>query len=225
MGCYDKLRCPVAKRGAPNEFMQGNPITLRANVISDPISVNGPAWIIPMTVPDDIGAMVAFPAYAIRRTPQSTFATDGTMDGHLVPGGYGCFIPFAGDWKILYRGSSSNLNCVIIDAGTVSAAAIFAPGGFATPSHTTASVGVASAQCLAANPFATYRLFENDSAAQIWIMLGAAAVVNQGIRLDPGGSYEMSKENGNLWRGAVRAIASAPASNLLMMEGGQPVPT
>ena len=52
---------------------------------------------------------------------------------------------------------------------------------YTTPTHTTVSVGVATTVALAANANRLYALFVNDSNVEIYIKLGAAAVLNQGI--------------------------------------------
>jgi len=74
---------------------------------------------------------------------------------------------------------------------------------------------------LAANANRIYAMFINDSDTPIYLMLGAAAVANQGIRLNAaGGSYEMSALEGNLYVGAVNAIhGGAGNKNLLVLEG------
>ena len=65
--------------------------------------------------------------------------------------------------------------------------------GFAT------NVTTATTEVLAANANRTYAVFINDTDAVIYLNFGAAAVANSGVRLNAsGGSYEMSKEAGNL---------------------------
>ena len=93
-------------------------------------------------------------------------------------------------------------------------------GAYTTPTHTAVTVGVATGEALAANVNRLYALLVNDSDTVIYIKLGAAAVLNAGIRLNAnGGSYEMSKNFGNLYTGAINAIASAASKNLIVTEG------
>ena len=93
-------------------------------------------------------------------------------------------------------------------------------GKYTTPTHTAVSVGVATTVALASNTNRRYALFINNSNVEIYLKLGVAAVLNQGIRLNrSGGSYEVSRLNGALYTGAVNAIASVAASILLVTEG------
>ncbi len=99
------------------------------------------------------------------------------------------------------------------------------PGGWQafeiTPTHTAPSAGNAvSAEILPANPERVYALIVNDSDTIVYLGLGVAAAMNEGIRLNAaGGSYEMSERLGNLFTGAVNAISSAAGKKLLVTEG------
>lgn len=91
------------------------------------------------------------------------------------------------------------------------------------PTHTAVNVG-GNTQIIAANPNRIYLLIENDSDTDIYINLtGAAAVVNQGIRINSGGgSYEISPEHRNLVRGAITANhAAAPVNKVLLLTEGE----
>jgi len=92
---------------------------------------------------------------------------------------------------------------------------------YTTPTHTAVNVTVASGAVLAANANRKYALLVNDSDAVIYIKLGAAAVANQGIRINAaGGNYEMSSLLGNLYTGVINGIhAGAGNKALLMTEG------
>jgi len=58
--------------------------------------------------------------------------------------------------------------------------------------NTGVDVGVASTQILAANHNRKYAAIVNDSDTTIYLAIGAAAVANQGIRLNAnGGVYEI----------------------------------
>ena len=86
----------------------------------------------------------------------------------------------------------------------------------APSSPTAASVGVASAQAVAANASRKGLKLVNTSNARISLGFGAAAVLDSGITLYPGGAFNMDAWDFDL--GAVNAIASAAASNLGVQE-------
>lgn len=86
-----------------------------------------------------------------------------------------------------------------------------------TPAHTAVTVGIASGTALAANANRKAALFINDSIEDIYLLLGATAVLNQGIRVNAeGGAFEITKANG--YRGIVTAIAPAAGCNLLVTQ-------
>lgn len=92
--------------------------------------------------------------------------------------------------------------------------------GYTTPAHTAPTVGAATTAVLASNTSRLYALVINDSDAVIYIKLGAAAVMNEGIRLNAsGGAYEMSKKLGNLYTGAINGICAAGGKVALVTEG------
>lgn len=62
--------------------------------------------------------------------------------------------------------------------------------------NTGVNVGVASTLVLAANASRKYASFVNDSDTVIYLAVGAAAVVGQGIRINAnGGSFEIERNN------------------------------
>lgn len=87
-----------------------------------------------------------------------------------------------------------------------------------TPSApTAASVGVASAQAVAANANRKGLILVNTSTNRISLGFGSAAVLDSGVTLYPnGGSYSMGEYDFDL--GAVNAIASGATSNLAIQE-------
>ncbi len=86
-----------------------------------------------------------------------------------------------------------------------------------TPSSPTAStVGVASAQAVAANASRKGLILTNTSINTISLGLAAAAVLNSGITLYPGGSFSIDEYSFVI--GAINAIASAASSNLTVQE-------
>jgi hypothetical protein len=85
---------------------------------------------------------------------------------------------------------------------------------------TQASMGVASAQIIAANTARRYLLISNtDTTRRVSLAFGAAAVIDTGITLQPGQSYEMSESAGNLTLQEVRGIAAGAATLLGVQEG------
>mgnify|MGYP003393094264 CR=1 FL=1 len=83
-------------------------------------------------------------------------------------------------------------------------------------SPTAATVGVASAQAVASNANRKGLVLVNTSVNTISIAFGATAVLNSGITLQPGGTFEMDE-----WifsTAAINAIASAASSNLAIQE-------
>lgn len=90
-------------------------------------------------------------------------------------------------------------------------------GADLTPSSPTAvSVGVASAQAVAANANRTGLILINTSNNTISLGFGSAAVLNSGVTLTPGGIFSMDAFCFDL--GAVNAIASSASSNLAVQE-------
>jgi hypothetical protein len=86
-----------------------------------------------------------------------------------------------------------------------------------TPSApTSATVGVASAQAVAAAATRKGLVLINTSVNTISLAFGSAAVLNSGITLYPGGVYVMDEYTYDT--GAVNAIASAASSNLSIQE-------
>jgi len=93
-------------------------------------------------------------------------------------------------------------------------------GVYTTPTATQPSIAATTTTVLAANTNRLYALIVNDSVETVYIKLGAAAVLNQGIRLNAlGGSYEMSKKFGNLYTGVINGIGTSGAAVLVVTEG------
>lgn len=112
-------------------------------------------------------------------------------------------------------------NTITVDGSVTVSSEPSGAGTITTLTSTEAAVTNASGAALATNANRKYALFINDSANTIYLMVGATAVANKGIRLNAsGGSYEMSPKIGNLSTAAVNAIAGvAGPSNLLVSEG------
>jgi hypothetical protein len=86
-----------------------------------------------------------------------------------------------------------------------------------TPVNTKVSVGATSTAILTAKSGRTGAILTNDSDEIIYLGLGAAAVSNEGIRLNAaGGSYEINSSN--LYKGAINAICASGTKNLAVVE-------
>jgi hypothetical protein len=83
-------------------------------------------------------------------------------------------------------------------------------------SPTAATVGVASAQAVAANAVRRGLLLVNNSINTISCAFGAAAVLSSGLTLESGAAYTMNEYSFHV--GAVNCIASAASSNLSIQE-------
>lgn len=105
----------------------------------------------------------------------------------------------------------------VTNAGTF---AVQATNTLTAVTHSAATCGVTTGAMLAANANRKYALIVNDSDTDIYIKIGASAVMNQGIRINAnGGSYEMSHSFGNLNTGAINGITSAAGKNVIVTEG------
>ena len=70
--------------------------------------------------------------------------------------------------------------------------------GVTSNTHTTASLTTGSSLVLAGNSAAAYRLFQNKTGATVSLGCGVDAVDGQGIVLETGQNYEMTRQAGNL---------------------------
>jgi hypothetical protein len=78
--------------------------------------------------------------------------------------------------------------------------------------HSTVSVGTASVTLADSSASVIHRNFSNGSSVNVWLGLGTSSVVDAGILLPANTNYVMTKENGNLYRGAVSAIHDSTVS-------------
>lgn len=83
-------------------------------------------------------------------------------------------------------------------------------------SPSAASVGITSSQILASNASRKGLVLINTSSANISLGLGVAAVLNSGITLYPGGTFNMDEYC--FTTAAINAVASIAASNLGIQE-------
>lgn len=85
--------------------------------------------------------------------------------------------------------------------------------------QTAVEIGTDSTNVLDSNDTRIYLLLTNDSDEAIYIKFGAAAALNEGIRLNAnGGSYEISPANANLYQGVINAICTSGSKKLLVCE-------
>jgi hypothetical protein len=87
-----------------------------------------------------------------------------------------------------------------------------------TPTNGSVSVGVGTTVVRAANPERRYLLLVNDSTTDIYLALGAAAVLYKGIRINANGGWYEMLDGQNLYTGAVNAISAVAARNLTYVE-------
>lgn len=96
-----------------------------------------------------------------------------------------------------------------------------AQGDDVTLTHTAVNATTTTGAALAANAARVYAFIQNDSDTVIYLKVGAAAVLNQGIRLAAsGGSYEMSSQLGNLDLRAINAIHGGSGNKVLLLVEG-----
>jgi len=92
-------------------------------------------------------------------------------------------------------------------------------GSSRTATHSAVTVGSTDTSALASNTDRKSALFINDSDETIYLSIGGTAVANTGIRLNAnGGSYEMSKEQGNLSTAQIKCICASGSKTLLITE-------
>ena len=116
-----------------------------------------------------------------------------------------------GSFRIGVEDSNSDEILAAILAGGV--------GGYTTPAHTAPVIAAATTVGLVANANRLYACFANNGTETIYLGFGVAAVMNIGIPILPGGSYEMSREIGNLYIGAVNGICASGGMVLCVTEG------
>ena len=143
------------------------------------------------------------------QTPQFLTVIGGVNDSGVgVIAKFKTSNPTGTEYGLIVRNIPSGTQPV---SGTVSTKTDLTPA-----SPAAASVGVASAQAVAANATRKGLDLINVSNARISLGFGATAVLDSGVTLYPGGSFSMDDYSFDL--GAVNAIASAAASPLAIQE-------
>lgn len=79
-------------------------------------------------------------------------------------------------------------------------------------------VGSSSTLVLAANSSRRFLFLVNDSDENIYVSLGAAAVVGEGILLTAGGGA-LTLDIAAMWQGSIFAICTSGSKNLTVSEG------
>lgn len=89
-----------------------------------------------------------------------------------------------------------------------------------TDAYSAVTAGTSSSAIIGSNGSRKYGLVQNVGAVDVWVRIGVAAVVGQGILLTAnGGSYEFGLAFGNLRTGAVNMITAAGSSSVVGVEG------
>lgn len=92
-----------------------------------------------------------------------------------------------------------------------------APSILKTATNTNVSVLTSSTTILANRTSRSHAVIVNDGTNVVYLSLGATAVANKGIRLNPsGGSYEINEQN--LFIGEINGIAVGGTSNVTVLE-------
>ncbi len=94
-----------------------------------------------------------------------------------------------------------------------------AESGAITGAHTAPVIAAGTTLALAVNADRNYALFANDGDETIYLGIGVAAVMNSGVPILSGGSYEMSRQIGNLDVRIVNAICASGGQVLAVTEG------
>jgi hypothetical protein len=88
------------------------------------------------------------------------------------------------------------------------------------PAHTKVDVTTSSGEVLAANAARSWAILHNISNQDIFLKLGATAVVSEGIIIFDGDCFEISARVGNLFLGAVNAIHGGSGDKALLVTEG-----
>ena len=94
-----------------------------------------------------------------------------------------------------------------------------AESGAVVMAHTAPVIAAGTTLALAANANRDYALFANDGDETVYLEFGDDAVMNEGIPILSGGSYEMSRQIGNLDVRVANAICASGGLVLLVAEG------
>ena len=96
---------------------------------------------------------------------------------------------------------------------------VYTPG-IATASNIRVGVTNSTTQLLAANSARKYAIIANNSGITIYLKMGAAAVVGEGLVLPSGAVFQIT--NDNLWVGSINAIRSGGGTATIDVFEGTP---
>lgn len=92
------------------------------------------------------------------------------------------------------------------------------PDNQVTYAHTTADIVASTTLVVVAAANRKYLRVQNDDGAlDVWIKVGAAAVLNEGIKLGPGEFHEMRQDRNNVDPRVVNGIASAAGPAVVLV--------
>ena len=117
----------------------------------------------------------------------------------------------------------STLGVAIVAASMLllAASAVYAQPAQVTWAHTAVNVTTGSGAVLAANVERKWAIIENDSDFNIYCKIGAAAVLNQGIRINAaGGSLEISSALNNYTTDAINCIHGDAGNKVMLVTEG-----
>ena len=115
------------------------------------------------------------------------------------------------------------LGMAIVAAGLLLLATsiTFAQSAETSWTHTSTNVTTSTTAVLAANVERKWALIENDSDANFYCKIGAAAVVNQGIRINAaGGTLEISSALNNYTTDAINCIHGGTGNKVALVAEG-----
>lgn len=183
--------------------------------------------------PVTLESVNALPGGIIFAWPRETGGSAFTA-GEFYQGGVGAdgrvrlTVPFPGEWQVVTNTAGTG-PYVMLDACGIAGALyggikvnsppVAAPLTMSAP--TFATVGVASALALAANPSRRFVSLQNTHATGIiYLGFGAAAgVVGSGIPITPGNFKSFNQPGEDLSREAINAISTVAGTNMAIQEG------
>jgi len=122
--------------------------------------------------------------------------------------GIGEFVPI-GEQLATEQGQIDIINALNINTGINIANAML---------NTKVDVGSSSTAVLSANSTRRFLFLVNDSDENIYVSLGATAVLNEGILLTAGGGA-LTLDIASMWLGSITAICLSGTKNLTVSEG------
>ncbi|MGD6898602.1 hypothetical protein [Bacillus infantis] len=95
------------------------------------------------------------------------------------------------------------------------------PESYSEPVHIAFSAESSSKRLVGRNQARRYLMIVNDSDTAIYLSLGKSAALNSGIRVNAqGGSYELTEQAGNLYKGEIHVIHGGTGSKTVLVTEG-----